>query len=82
MIRFASELPGRIYIVKGLPFIFLTLLWAMPCHAQWNYPPTKTVGVSDTYFWKTYYDSYRWFGRPEGYQCHHLVQGTGPVLAG
>jgi prolyl oligopeptidase len=32
----------------------------MPCHAQWNYPPTKTVDASDTYFGKTYNDPYRW----------------------
>ena len=32
----------------------------MPCHAQWNYSPTKTVDASDTYFGKTYYDPYRW----------------------
>lgn len=28
--------------------------------AQWSYPPTKTVDVSDTYFGKTYSDPYRW----------------------
>lgn len=32
----------------------------MPSHAQLNYPPTKTVEASDTYFGKTYQDSYRW----------------------
>jgi prolyl oligopeptidase len=32
----------------------------MPGHAQWNYPPTKTVDASDTYFGKTYNDPYRW----------------------
>src|ERR1700722_1797803 len=30
------------------------------CHAQWNYPPTKTVDASDTYFGQTYDDPYRW----------------------
>ena len=38
----------------------LPILAALPCLAQWNYPPTKTVDVSDTYFGKTYYDPYRW----------------------
>jgi prolyl oligopeptidase len=44
------------------PFLFLPLavLLTAPCHAQWNYPPTKTVDVSDSYFGKTYYDPYRW----------------------
>ncbi len=32
----------------------------MPCLAQWEYPPTKTVDASDTYFGKTYHDPYRW----------------------
>ena len=39
---------------------FLSVLAAIPCHAQWNYPPTKTVDASDTYFGKTYLDPYRW----------------------
>jgi prolyl oligopeptidase len=32
----------------------------MPCVARWDYPPTKTVDASDTYFGKTYNDPYRW----------------------
>lgn len=31
-----------------------------PAPAQWNYPATKTVDASDTYFGKTYKDPYRW----------------------
>jgi prolyl oligopeptidase len=39
----------------------LTLsLLASPSWAQWHYPATKTVDVSDTYFGKTYKDPYRW----------------------
>ncbi len=38
----------------------LPILAAFSCHAQWDYPPTKTVDVSDTYFGKTYNDPYRW----------------------
>src|SRR3974390_864028 len=34
-------------------------LW-ISAQAQWNYPPTKTIAVSDTYFGKTYSDPYRW----------------------
>jgi prolyl oligopeptidase len=40
--------------------LLFTFLAALPCPAQWNYPPTKTVVVWDTYFGKTYYDPYRW----------------------
>ena len=38
----------------------LPLLAALSGAAQWNYPPTKTVGVTDTYFGKTCSDPYRW----------------------
>ena len=40
------ELP----IMKRFLFLVLPVLVAMPCHAQLNYPPTKTVDASDTYF--------------------------------
>ncbi len=40
--------------------LVLPVLVAVPCRAQLNYPPTKTVDVSDTYFGKTYNDPYRW----------------------
>jgi prolyl oligopeptidase len=38
----------------------LSILVVLSCQAQWNYPPTKTVAVADTYFGKTYMDPYRW----------------------
>ena len=38
----------------------LPLLMAVPCLAQWQYPPTRTVDAADTYFGKTYKDPYRW----------------------
>lgn len=44
---------------RSIYAVFLVLV-ALSSHAQWNYPPTKTVDVSDTYFGKTYYDPYRW----------------------
>ncbi len=46
--------------MKRLLFLVLPVLVAMPCHAQLNYPPTKTVDASDAYFGKTYNDPYRW----------------------
>jgi prolyl oligopeptidase len=46
--------------MKKFLVLALPVLVAMSCHAQWNYPPTKTVDASDTYFGKTYIDSYRW----------------------
>jgi prolyl oligopeptidase len=39
--------------------LVLALLCA-PAYAQWTYPATKTVDVTDTYFGRTYRDSYRW----------------------
>jgi prolyl oligopeptidase len=41
-------------------FHLLPVLVTLSCDAQWNYPSTKTVDASDTYFGKTYYDPYRW----------------------
>jgi prolyl oligopeptidase len=41
-------------------FHLLPVLVTLSCDAQWNYPPTKTVDASDTYFGKTYSDPYRW----------------------
>jgi prolyl oligopeptidase len=46
--------------MKKFLFLLLAVLIVMSCHAQWNYPPTKTVDASDTYFGKTYNDPYRW----------------------
>ena len=45
----------------GTPaFLLISFLWAGQSSAQWNYPPTRTVDVTDTYFGKTYADPYRW----------------------
>src|ERR1039457_6105148 len=46
--------------MKTFLISLISILAAMPGHAQWNYPPTKTVDASDTYFGKTYNDPYRW----------------------
>ncbi len=40
--------------------LLISFLSAGRSWAQWNYPPTRTVDVSDTYFGKTYADPYRW----------------------
>ena len=48
---------GRIAGPIGLAVLALA---SGPAHAQWNYPATKTVDASDTYFGKTYKDPYRW----------------------
>jgi len=44
---------------KSILCLGIVFLW-ISSQAQWNYPPTKTVAVSDTYFGKTYSDPYRW----------------------
>ncbi len=46
--------------MKKVLLLWFSILVAVPGHAQWNYPPTKTVDASDTYFGTTYYDPYRW----------------------
>jgi|CZKI01.1.fsa_nt_gi prolyl oligopeptidase len=46
--------------MKLLTCLTLSLLAAAPSHAQWSYPPTKTVDAADTYFGVTYKDPYRW----------------------
>jgi prolyl oligopeptidase len=45
--------------MRSIAFATLLLI-ATPSYAQWKYPPTKTVDATDTYFGKTYKDSYRW----------------------
>ena len=44
---------------KSILFIFV-FLCSINTFAQWNYPATKTVDISDTYFGVTYKDPYRW----------------------
>ena len=38
----------------------IILIWSSTVFAQWNYPVTKTVDASDTYWGVTYKDPYRW----------------------
>jgi prolyl oligopeptidase len=45
---------------KIIPFITASLLYCNIALAQYNYPATKTVDSSDTYFGLTYKDPYRW----------------------
>ncbi|HXQ81953.1 MAG TPA: prolyl oligopeptidase family serine peptidase [Opitutaceae bacterium] len=42
------------------PCLALSAILTVPSLAQWNYPATKTVAVTDTYFGRTYKDPYRW----------------------
>jgi len=46
--------------MKKFLFLILPILTSVQCEGQWDYPSTKTVDASDTYFGKTYYDPYRW----------------------
>ena len=46
--------------VKKLICLALPILTGISAHAQWAYPPTKTVDASDTYFGRKYEDPYRW----------------------
>lgn len=46
--------------MKNLTLLFLVILFSSTVFAQWKYPATKTVEVSDTYWGVTYKDPYRW----------------------
>ena len=46
--------------MKRSAFLLFSILACTACRAEWQYPPTKTVQVEDTYFGKTYKDPYRW----------------------
>ena len=46
--------------MKRFIFLVAPILLALPAQAEWQYPTTKTVAASDTYFGKTYKDPYRW----------------------
>ncbi len=46
--------------MKRSLFFILSVLASVPSQAQLEYPPTRTVDASDTYFGRTYNDPYRW----------------------
>ena len=46
--------------MKCFCLLALLALLARPVRAGWDYPPTRTVESSDTYFGQTYSDPYRW----------------------
>lgn len=46
--------------MKRFASVALVFLTAVPCAAQWSYPPSRTVDAADSYFGKTYKDPYRW----------------------
>ena len=46
--------------MKKTIFPFLVVLCTSTIIAQWQYPPTKTVNATDTYWGITYKDPYRW----------------------
>jgi len=46
--------------MKKIIIIAGTFIFTLTSYAQWNYPATKTVDSSDTYFGVTYKDPYRW----------------------
>jgi prolyl oligopeptidase len=46
--------------MKRFLVLVLPLLCGAPAHAGWQYPATRVVDASDTYFGTTYKDPYRW----------------------
>jgi prolyl oligopeptidase len=62
-----------------VPIMFVVLaLLGRSSYAQWKYPPTRTVDVSDTYFGKTFKDPYRWLEnlKDEGVEAWFKAQAT------
>jgi len=68
-----------IMLIPNIPCVVLAVLIVMPAHAQWNYPPTKTVEVSDTYFGKTYPDPYRWLEAIAPFGAIPILSPTSPA---
>ena len=46
--------------MKTITALAFFLIAVLSSYAQWNYPASKTVDSSDTYFGVTYKDPYRW----------------------
>ena len=46
--------------MKKTIIAFALLFFCANLSAQWKYPATKKVPVTDTYFGTTYTDNYRW----------------------
>jgi len=46
--------------MKKFLFLLIPILASTSGYSRLEYPPTKTVDASDTYFGKTYSDPYRW----------------------
>jgi prolyl oligopeptidase len=60
VLRFSIKNYKSINMNKYLFSIVALFLCTAQANAQWQYPPTKTVDSSDTYFGVTYKDPYRW----------------------
>ncbi|TYB80355.1 S9 family peptidase [Bizionia saleffrena] len=46
--------------MRNILVFAMVVLFGTTVFAQWNYPTTKKIKVSDTYFGVTYNDNYRW----------------------
>jgi prolyl oligopeptidase len=57
---FCKEQFMKSLVLMTFAVLVVLALLVTPSHAQWSYPPTKTVDAADTYFGKTYKDPYRW----------------------
>jgi len=68
--------------MKKFLSLVLPVLVAMHCPAQWNYPPTKTVDASDTYFGKTYNDPYRWLENLKDQDVHAWFKAQAELTDG
>ena len=68
--------------MKRLAWFVLSALTTVTCLAQWQYPPSKTVDASDTYFGKTYRDPYRWLESLKGTDVEAWFQAQATMTDG
>ncbi len=57
---FLTTLSRCTFLMKKTLGSLIILFWAATAFAQWQYPTTKMMEVSDTYWGVTYKDPYRW----------------------
>ncbi len=62
--------------------ILATMIGAVTVQAEWKYPETKTVEVTDTYHGKTYQDPYRWLENTQEKEVEAWFKAQGELTDG
>ena len=63
------------------PYLFILLFVTVTASAQFTYPPTKKVDVSDNYFGTTIADPYRWLEDDNSEETKNWVQQQNAVTS-